>query len=207
MDSRTLVLALAVALCIGACTAVGTGLATSEDTAGDTSATPATDGVPAADSETVTGSQLAAIQDDTAELHYASPEGTVREEYAQPGIDVSAAVAADTARVQGQYRQHVFETELNRSETPTAVAEETATELIDRVDTLDQRQGDLIERYSDGDISTERFLRALLEVRVAARQESALADQVLSAAEQSGVSLSTETQLDTVDTEIGRAHV
>jgi hypothetical protein len=200
MDTRTLVLALAVALCVGGCTAVGTSLVASADATGDT---PAVEAGTAAGSDAVPP-QLAARQDDTAELHYASPDGTVREEYAQPDIDVSAAVTADTTRVQGQYRQHVFEAELNRSETPTAVAEETATELIDRVDTLDQRQGDLIERYSNGEVSTEQFLRGLLQIRVAARQDGALAEQALSAVEgEPGVALSVDStsQLDAVAAE------
>ena len=193
MRVRTALLALTVALVVGG-TAVAGALDDGSETpvSGETTASPAPQ---AATAQSV---------DDTTETQYASPDGAVREAYAQTGLDVSSAVAAETATVRSEYRGVLFDRRLDSASNSSAVAQRVATAIVDRVERLDRRQADLLAAYSNGTNSTPRFLRGLLVTRTAALAESALADRVVTTVdERANVTLSaaTETRLDALGAE------
>jgi hypothetical protein len=106
------------------------------------------------------------------------PETVTREEYTRPGIDVSAAAAADAQNVRGRHRAAVFSERLDGAEDPAALVAAVTDELGARAEALDQQHAQLLARYSDGEISTGRLLRELVRQRAAAAGHRRLADRV-----------------------------
>jgi hypothetical protein len=200
MRVRTALLALVVVLLVSG-TAVAAGVVGDKSAATDSGETTA---LAEATVASPAGEVAATQVDDTTEIRYTSPDGDVREEYAQMGVDVSSAVAAETAAVRSQYRRVLFDRRLEGASNRSAVAEQTATAIIDRTETLDQRHADLLAAYGNGTDSTPQLLRGLLQTRAAALGEATLADRLVTTAdERENVTLSsaTETQLDALDAE------
>ena len=201
MRLRTGLLALAVVALLVSGTAVAAGVLGGADTTPETPASTETAADESSPEAQAPASEVSATQVDGAtEIQYASPDGDVREAYAQTGIDVSGAVAADTARVRGEYHEALFDQRLEASSNRSAVVEQAVTAIVNRTAAFDQRHAEVIASYSDGTLSTPQFLRALLQVRAGALQERAFAERL---ADRGDVSLSAaaDTQLAALNAE------
>jgi len=110
------------------------------------------------------------------------PETVTREEYTKPGIDVSAAAAADAQNVRGRHRAAVFSERFDGAEDPAALVAAVTDELGTRAEALDEQHAQLLATYRDGEISTGRLLRELVRQEAAAAGHRRLADRVEAAA-------------------------
>ncbi len=110
------------------------------------------------------------------------PETVTREEYTDPGIDVSAAAAADAQNVRGRLRAAAFTERFDTTEEPAALVASVTDELSARAEALDEQHAQLLATYSDDEISTGRLLRELVRQRAAAAAHRRLADRVEAAA-------------------------
>jgi hypothetical protein len=110
------------------------------------------------------------------------PETVTREEYTDPGIDVSAAAAADAQDVRGRLRAAAFTERFDATEEPAALVASVTDELSARAEALDEQHAQLLATYSDDEISTGRLLRELVRQKAAAAAHRRLADRVEAAA-------------------------
>ena len=133
---------------------------------------------------------------DAGESPYLSPPSTevTREEYSQPGLDLSAAAAADAQRLRGEHATVTFEERFEGASDPSAVVERAATDLGDRADALDDHHAGLIADYSAGETSTARLLGDLARASAAADQYQGLADRVETVVDDSETTLSQSTR-------------
>ncbi len=106
------------------------------------------------------------------------PETVTREEYTRPGIDVSAAAAADAQNLRGRHRAAVFTERFDGAEDPAALVAAVTDELGARAEALDQQHAQLLATYRADEISTGRLLRELVRQEAAAAGHRRLADRV-----------------------------
>jgi hypothetical protein len=141
-----------------------------------------TAGVVPADRATLetTGEDSPAASTVDGDPPYLSPAdtATTREEYAQPGIDISTAAAADAQRLRGQHAAATFEEEFDIVEDRTAFVEGVIADLGARAEALDEQHAELVTAYGDGEVSTETLLGELVRLEAAAVEHRRLADRV-----------------------------
>jgi hypothetical protein len=174
-------LAVAVGLTVGLASSGGTADASPTlDTAGDGERLPST----------------ATVATDGEPPYLAPPADTVsREEYVQPGIDVSAAAAADSQRLQGQHSAATFENNFATAENPEAFVESFVADISARAAALDGQHAQQVADYRDGEVSTAGLLRELVRLEAAVTEQQQLADRVETAVEAAeGVTLSRAAQ-------------
>jgi len=128
--------------------------------------------------------------------YLAPPVETVtREEYVQPGIDVSAAAAADAQRLQGEHAAASFETEFATAGDRTAFIEGFVDTISARARALDSQHAQAIGEYSNGEMSTRGLLRELVRLEAAVTEQQQLASHVETAVETAeDVTLSRDTR-------------
>ena len=106
------------------------------------------------------------------------PETVTREEYTRPGIDISAAAAADAQTLRGHHRAAAFTERFDATGDPGALVTAVTDELDTRAEALDQQHAQLLATYRTGEISTGELLRELVRQRAAAAGHRRLADRV-----------------------------
>lgn len=164
---------IAVTLALVAGLAVAVGL-----TAGVVPADTTTDS-PAAD--TATGESLvspATAADEDPPYLSPSPETVTREEYTQPGIDVSAAAAADAQQLRGEHSAAAFEERFAAATNRSAFVESVLADIESRAQSLDDQHAQLLADYGNGQLSTGRLLRELVHLEADAAAQQRLASQV-----------------------------
>lgn len=116
----------------------------------------------------------------SADPPYLSPPATTvsREEYTQPGIDISAAAAADAQRLRGHHTAAAFEQRVAVAENPSALVGSVIDSIGSRAEALDKQHGQLIAAYGAGELSTQRLLGELVRLEAAAAQHRRLASRV-----------------------------
>ena len=106
------------------------------------------------------------------------PETVTREEYIQPGIDVSAAAASDSQQLQSEHSATTFETQFTTVADPEAFVESFVANVSARAEALDDQHAQLLVEYRDGEISTRTLLRELVRLGAAVTEQQRLADRV-----------------------------
>jgi hypothetical protein len=108
----------------------------------------------------------------TNSTNYLSPstENTTRQVYERADVDVAGAIAVDAERLEGEHRRMILDTQLSTGGNTTDIARDTVAEIEAKVSELDQRQNQLFEQFSAGEISNERLVRELAQLEVTADQ-------------------------------------
>ena len=123
------------------------------------------------------------------------PETVTREEYVRPGIDVSAAAASDSQRLQSEHSATAFETQFTTVADPEAFVESFVANISARAEALDDQHAQLLAEYRDGEISTRTLLRELVRLGAAVTEQQRLANRVETTIEATeGVTLSRAVQ-------------
>lgn len=107
----------------------------------------------------------------TNSTNYLSPsaENTTRQVYETVHVDVAGAVATDGERLEGEQRRLLIDEQLTQANT-TEVAREIIQEIETGVTQLDERQRQLFEQFSDGEITNEVLMRELARLEATATQ-------------------------------------
>jgi len=108
----------------------------------------------------------------TNSTNYLSPsaENTTRQVYETADIDVAGAVAADGERLEGEQQRFIVDQRLTNAGNTTDVARETLTKIESSVSRLDERQRQLFEQFSAGELTNEMLVRELARLEVEAAQ-------------------------------------
>lgn len=123
------------------------------------------------------------------------PETVTREEYVRPGIDVSAAAASDSQRLQSEHSATAFETQFTTVADPEGFVESFVANISARAEALDDQHAQLLAEYRDGEISTRTLLRELVRLGAAVTEQQRLANRVETTVEATeGVTLSRAVQ-------------
>lgn len=133
------------------------------------------------------------------------PETVTREEYVRPGIDVSAAAASDSQRLQSEHSATTFETQFTTVADPEAFVESFVANISARAEALDDQHAQLLVEYRDGEISTRTLLRELVRLGAAVTEQQRLADRVettVEATENVALSRAVREQFAALDDEI-----
>ncbi len=133
------------------------------------------------------------------------PETVTREEYVRPGIDVSAAAASDSQRLQSEHSATAFETQFTTVADPEAFVESFVANISARAEALDDQHAQLLVEYRDGEISTRTLLRELVRLGAAVTEQQRLADRVettVEATENVALSRAVREQFAALDDEI-----
>jgi hypothetical protein len=166
--------AVTLALVAGLAVAVGltAGVVPSDSAPGDTPVLDTT-----AETAPSASSPVAAANGDPPYL--APPAPTVsREEYTQPGIDISAAAATDAQRLRGHHSAATFEERTAGADDRTAFIESAMADIEADARALDEQHAQLVASYRDGEASTRQLLRELARLEAAAAEHRRLADRV-----------------------------
>jgi len=112
--------------------------------------------------------------------NYLSPpaENVTRQQYETADLDVSGAIAADAARLQGDKERNRVEYELTRAAEPAEVAEELIAPIEHDVARLETKQRHLVQNHSAGDISDGTFVREVVRHEATAQQYRSIAEHV-----------------------------
>lgn len=185
---------VAVTLALVAVLAVAVGLTAGLVPADSAADSPST--VETGDEESATlQSPTAAVTDGDPPYLAPPPETVTREEYAQPGIDISAAAASDAQQLRGQFRATAFELQFDNTENRTGFTEAFVDDIGARTEALDDYHAQLIDEYRTEQRSTQSLLRELVRLEAAVAQQQRLANRVeTTVVEADGVSPSQDIQ-------------
>lgn len=113
------------------------------------------------------------ITDDEAVPTYLSPSPAEVEQESQyaTGLDVSTAVTVDVERLSGNLSRAAHEMQAE------ADPAETAADIEDRIEQLDDTHERILGAYNDGEIATGTFLREVLRIHVAATEKRQFAER------------------------------
>jgi len=157
-------LAVAVGLTAGIVPAGSTADAAALDTGGEEHGALSSPGLTATDGEPP---------------YLAPPVETVtRQEYVQPGIDVSAAAAADAQRLRGEHTAATFEMQFATAEDRGAFVESFMTTVSARAEALDRQHAEVLAEFRDGEISMRSLLRELVRLEAGVAEQQRLASRV-----------------------------
>ena len=98
-----------------------------------------------------------------------------QESYESVGVDVSAAVSAETQRFHSEHERRSFERQYEQAsddpEQQEEIAEQATLDVERRLSAIDNEEAELVSGYSNGTVSDDRLLHELVRLDTTATQE------------------------------------